>query len=159
MPHVSVEPGRNIAAPSTVTLYRVGTIKDVPLADGARRYVSVDGGMSDNVLRPMLYNAKYTATLVNRIPSADTVRCRIVGKHCESGDVLIPDIQLPTDLARGDILAVPVTGAYGRAMSSNYNMALRPPVIGIEEGKARVILRGDTLQDLLALDPGLDECE
>ncbi|MCI1964112.1 MAG: diaminopimelate decarboxylase [Ancrocorticia sp.] len=151
-PRVSVEPGRSIIAPSTVTLYRVGTIKPVVLDDGVRRYVSVDGGMSDNI-RPALYGADYTAALANRQPSEECVRTRIVGKHCESGDVVVKDLALSADLGPGDVLAVPVTGAYGRSMASNYNTVPRPGVVAVRDGRWRWILRPESVSDVLALDP------
>lgn len=151
-PHVSIEPGRSIAAPACFTLYTVGTIKPVQLEDGtSRRYVSVDGGMSDNI-RPALYEADYTAALASRLPSADTVRSRVVGKHCESGDIVIRDVALSAQLAPGDLLAVPATGAYGRSMASNYNMLPRPGVIAVKNGEARWLVRSETPADLLALD-------
>lgn len=151
VPRVSVEPGRSIAGPSTLTLYTVGTIKDVTLPGGSRRYVSVDGGMSDNI-RPALYGARYTALLANRASSAPPVDCRVVGKHCESGDVLISSVGLPGDLRAGDLLAVPVTGAYGYAMASNYNLTPRPGVLGVEGGRARWLVRPEAVDDLLARD-------
>lgn len=155
-PRVSIEPGRSIIAPSTITVYTVGTIKTVQLDEGTRRYVSIDGGMSDNI-RPALYEADYTAALASRAPSEDTVRSRVVGKHCESGDIVVRDLALSADLAPGDLLAVPVTGAYGRSMASNYNMLARPGVIAVRGGRARWILRAETISDLLALDPELAE--
>jgi len=153
---VSIEPGRAIVAPSTTTLYRVGTTKEVSLDSGAnRRYVSVDGGMSDNI-RPALYGASYLAVLANRISTSPTVNSRIVGKHCESGDIVIHEIQLPADVIPGDLLAIPVTGAYGRSMASNYNHVTKPAVIAVENGKSGVILRAENYQDLIALEgPGL----
>src|SRR5699024_5295601 len=111
MPEVSIEPGRAIVGPAMMTVYEVGTIKHVQLDEGSRVYVSVDGGMSDNI-RPILYGANYTARLANRSSSAGSMACRIVGKHCESGDILIPDIDLPQDLRPGDLLVVAATGAY-----------------------------------------------
>ncbi|MCF2706636.1 diaminopimelate decarboxylase [Arcanobacterium haemolyticum] len=150
-PRVSIEPGRSIAAPAAVTLYSVGTIKSVPLDEGSRRYVAVDGGMSDNI-RPALYQAQYTASLANREPSAQTVRSRVVGKHCESGDIVVHDVALSADLGPGDILAIPVTGAYGRSMASNYNMLARPGVVAVKGGEARALVRRETVADLLALD-------
>ena len=150
-PRISIEPGRSIMAPSTVTLYTVGTVKSVQLDEGSRRYVSIDGGMSDNI-RPALYGSDYTAALASRVPSADTVRSRVVGKHCESGDIVVKNVGLSADLGPGDILAVPVTGAYGRSMASNYNMLPRPGVVAVCDGQARWIVRPETVQDLLALD-------
>jgi len=154
LPRISVEPGRAIVGPTTLTLYRVGTVKQVTLDDGgARTYVSVDGGMSDN-LRPALYGARYTAALASRAGSATTAPARVVGKHCESGDIVVHDVALPADVAPGDLLAVPATGAYGRSMASNYNHVPRPPVVAVRDGVARVIVRRETEDDLLALDLG-----
>jgi diaminopimelate decarboxylase len=150
-PRISIEPGRAIVGPSMVTLYRVGTTKEVALAEGARLYVSVDGGMSDN-LRPALYDAQYTVTIANRVSTAPLRNCRIVGKHCETGDIVIKSVQLPSDIAPGDLLAVAATGAYGRSMASNYNHQPRPGVIAVANGAARTILRSETEADLLALD-------
>lgn len=156
VPHVSVEPGRSVVGPTTLTLYRVGAVKDVTLEGGAvRRYVSVDGGMSDNI-RPALYGAAYTATLANRTPTGPWQRSRVVGRHCESGDVVVHDVDLPANVAAGDLLAVPATGAYGWSMASNYNMFPKPGVLAVEDGAARWVLRPQTLADLMALDPGLD---
>ena len=156
VPRISVEPGRAIAGPTTFTLYRVGTVKDVELDGGVtRRYIAVDGGMSDNI-RTALYDADYSCTIANRAGSATPVLARVVGKHCESGDIIVKDEFLPADLGRGDLVAVPGTGAYCRSMASSYNHALRPPVVAVRDGEARLILRGDTEDDLLALDPGLD---
>ena len=152
LPHISIEPGRAIVGPTMFTLYEVGTVKDVTLENGAiRRYVSVDGGMSDN-LRPALYDAQYFAALANRTSSAPTVSSRIVGKHCETGDIVIRQIDLENDIVPGDLLATPATGAYGRSMATNYNHVPRPPVIAVKDGKARVILRRETEADLLGLD-------
>ncbi|UNX56431.1 diaminopimelate decarboxylase [Georgenia sp. TF02-10] len=153
-PRVSVEPGRAVAGPAGLTLYTVGTVKDVRLDDGgARRYVSVDGGMSDNI-RPALYGAEYTAALAGRASAADPVTARVVGKHCESGDVVVRHVALPADVADGDLLAVPATGAYGRSMASNYNAMPRPPVLAVRDGRVRVLVRRETVEDLLALDLG-----
>lgn len=152
VPRVSVEPGRAIAGPSTFTLYSVGTIKDVGLERGTiRRYVAVDGGMSDNI-RTVLYDADYSCTVASRASPAIPVLARVVGKHCESGDVLVKDEFLPSDLAVGDLLAVPGTGAYCRSMASQYNHVPRPPVIAVRDREARVIVRRETEEDLLALD-------
>ena len=154
LPALSFEPGRVISGPATVTLYTVGTVKPVQLDDGAQRvYVSVDGGMSDNI-RPALYGAKYTALLANRASQAPLVNCRIVGKHCESGDIVVDEVWLPSDVQRGDILAVPATGAYGWSMSSNYNHIPKPAVVGVLAGQAKVLARRQTEQDLLSLDEG-----
>lgn len=159
-PAISFEPGRYIVAPAGVTLYRVGTIKHVHLSDAKdsagnpideRVYVSVDGGMSDNI-RPALYGADYTARLANRTGSTETMLARVCGMHCESGDIVVHEVRLPADLRRGDILAVPVTGAYGRTMASNYNQALIPAVVAVSEQGAHVMLRRQTIDDLLDLD-------
>jgi len=152
LPVISIEPGRNIVGPTTFTLYEVGTVKDVVLEDGRiRRYISVDGGMSDNI-RPSLYGAEYSAVLADRVSTSPHALSRVVGKHCETGDIVIRDIQLPSDIAPGDLLATPATGAYGRSMASNYNHVPRPPVVAIKNGNARVIVRRENEADLLALD-------
>lgn len=152
VPHFSIEPGRAIVGPSTFTLYRVGTVKQVQVdGEGPRTYVSVDGGMSDNI-RPALYGADYTAVLANRSGVTDTVRARVVGKHCEAGDIVVRDVQLPADIAPGDLLAVPVTGAYGYSMASNYNHVPRPPIVAVRDGVPRVIVRRETQDDLFRLD-------
>ncbi|MFI6601057.1 diaminopimelate decarboxylase [Nonomuraea sp. NPDC050536] len=140
--HLAVEPGRSIAAPTTVALYRIGTIKDA--------YVSVDGGMSDNP-RPAMYGSPYTAALASRHSDAPPREVTVVGKHCESGDILVRDLPLPADLAPGDLIAVPVSGAYQRSMASNYNHVPRPPVIAVHEGVSREIVRRETESDLLRL--------
>ncbi|MEE1812914.1 diaminopimelate decarboxylase [Streptomyces sp. BE133] len=149
-PRISVEPGRAIVGPTAFTLYEVGTIK--PL-EGLRTYVSVDGGMSDNI-RTALYDAEYSVALVSRTSDAEPMLVRVVGKHCESGDIVVKDAFLPSDLAPGDLIAVPATGAYCRSMASNYNHALRPPVVAVRDGEARVIVRRETEEDLLRLDVG-----
>ncbi|MCW6005568.1 diaminopimelate decarboxylase [Micromonospora sp. CPCC 205371] len=149
-PHLSIEPGRAIVGPAVFTLYEVGTVKDV---DGIRTYVSVDGGMSDNI-RTALYDASYSATLASRASDAAPILARVVGKHCESGDVVVKDEFLPADVQPGDLLAVPGTGAYCRSMASNYNHVPRPPVLAVRDGRARVIVRRETEDDLLALDVG-----
>ncbi len=155
VPRIAVEPGRAIVGPSMVTVYEVGTVKPVEYRSGAwRTYVSVDGGMSDNV-RTALYDADYTVVVANRVSPAPAMLCRVVGKHCESGDVVVRDAWLPSDLARGDLLAVAATGAYCRAMASNYNMVARPPVVSVRGGVDRVVLRRETQADLFALDEGL----
>jgi diaminopimelate decarboxylase len=152
MPLVSLEPGRNIVGPTMFTLYEVGTVKDVVIDGGkVRKYVSVDGGMSDNI-RPSLYDAQYSAVIAQRKSSAPLQLSRLVGKHCETGDIIINDLQLPSDIAPGDLIATPATGAYGRSMASNYNHVPRPPVIAVNNGKARVIVRRENEADLLALD-------
>ena len=152
IPKISIEPGRAIVGPTMFTLYEVGTVKDVTLENGSiRRYISIDGGMSDNI-RPALYGAEYTAILANRISEASLLSARVVGKHCETGDILIDSIELASDIAPGDLLATPATGAYGRSLASNYNHVPRPPVIAVKNGKARVIVRRETAADLLGLD-------
>lgn len=154
LPTIAIEPGRAIVGPSMVTLYQVGTVKDVVLEDGkTRTYISVDGGMSDNI-RPSLYGAEYSALLATRTSTAPLVSSRLVGKHCESGDIIIRDIALPSDIVPGDVLAIPATGAYGRSMASNYNHVLRPPVIAVRDGKSKTIIRREKISDLLALEEG-----
>jgi diaminopimelate decarboxylase len=145
---VTAEPGRAIAATAGMTLYRVGTVKKVT---GVRTYVSVDGGMSDNP-RPVLYGSGYEAFLPRSTDAPRPEVVTIVGKHCESGDVLVRDARVPADLVVGDILATPVTGAYGHSMASNYNKVPRPPVLFVRDGEARVVVRRETLDDLLRLD-------
>ena len=149
-PRISIEPGRAIVGPAMFTLYEVGTVKDV---DGIRTYVSVDGGMSDNI-RTALYDSSYSATLAGRASHEPPILARVVGKHCEAGDVIVKDEFLPADVRPGDLLAVPGTGAYCRSMASNYNHVPRPPVIAVADGTARVIMRRETEDDLLALDVG-----
>ena len=152
IPKVSIEPGRAIVGPTMFTLYEVGTVKNVVLENGThRRYISVDGGMSDNI-RPSLYGAEYTTILANRTSVAKKTSSRLVGKHCETGDIIIREIDLPEDIVPGDLLAVPATGAYGRSMASNYNHVPRPSVVAVKDGKARVIVRRESIEDLLALD-------
>jgi len=152
VPRLAVEPGRAIVGPSMVTVYTVGTVKPVDLGGGqVRVYVSVDGGMSDNI-RTALYDADYTVRLVSRVSDADPVLSRVVGRHCESGDVVVRDCWLPGDLAPGDLVAVAATGAYCRAMASNYNQVPRPPVVSVRDGRSSVVLRRETPDDLLALD-------
>jgi diaminopimelate decarboxylase len=145
-PRLSTEPGRSIAAPAGVTLYRVGTIKPIP---NVRTYVAVDGGMSDN-LRPVTYGARYDAFVPARAAAPRPATVTIAGKHCEQGDLLVRDAQLPADLAIGDVLAMPVTGAYGHSMASNYNRVARPAVVFVRNGSARVVVRRETEADLLA---------
>jgi diaminopimelate decarboxylase len=145
---VSAEPGRSVVAQAAVTLYTVGTIKDVP---GVRTYVSVDGGMSDNP-RPVLYGSGYEAFLPRATDAARPKRVTIVGKHCESGDVLVRDAVVPADIEVGDVLATPVTGAYGHSMGSNYNKVLRPAVVFVADGQAREVVRRETYDDLLRHD-------
>src|ERR1700761_8229275 len=149
-PRLTVEPGRGIIGPSTVSLYTVGTIKDV---DGIRTYVSVDGGMSDNI-RTALYDASYACALASRASDAPPMLSRVVGRHCESGDIVVRHAWLPADLAPGDLLAVPAPGAYCRSLASNYNHVSRPAVIAVGAGAARPIVRRETLDDLLSLDCG-----
>ncbi|CAI3800816.1 diaminopimelate decarboxylase [Pseudarthrobacter sp. MM222] len=170
-PRISIEPGRAIVGSSTFTLYEVGTLKtvrvDAPAAGTAgtvetapenvtypRRYVSVDGGMSDNA-RPVLYDADYSAIVASRTSEAAAQLARVVGKHCESGDIVVRDVYLPEDVAAGDLLAVPGTGAYCWALSSNYNYLARPGVVAVRDGSARLIVRGETEQDLLNRDMGV----
>lgn len=151
-PRFSIEPGRAIAGPAGMTLYTVGVVKQVQLEDGGgRQYVAVDGGMSDN-MRTITYQADYTATVASRLSESEHVLSRVVGKHCESGDVVVREVQLPHDIARGDLLAVPATGAYGRSMANNYNAALRPAVVAVRDGKSNVLVRRDTIEDLLSWD-------
>jgi len=151
-PRLVVEPGRAIAGPGTVTLYEVGTVKDVVIgSDKTRRYVSVDGGMSDNI-RPALYGSEYDIRLVSRTSEAAPVLARIVGKHCESGDIIVRDTWVPQDVTPGDLLAVAATGAYCYSMSSRYNLIGRPAVVAVRDGRARLILRRETVDDLLSLE-------
>jgi len=145
---LTAEPGRAIVAGAAVTVYRVGTIKRLP---GLRTYVAVDGGMSDNP-RPVLYGSGYEAFLPRAPQAPRPLAARLVGKHCESGDVIVDDARLPSDLAVGDLVATPVTGAYGYSMASNYNRVLRPPVVFVSGGRWRVVVRRETVADLLALE-------
>ena len=165
IPVICVEPGRSVIGTSTFTLYEVGTIKDVtvevsdtqgkPTGEIAiRKYVSVDGGMSDNV-RPALYGANYSVRLANRVSDSEPALVRVAGKHCESGDILVYDDYLPGDVRPGDLVAIPATGAYCWSLSSNYNYLTRPPVVAVRDGQARVIIRGETEEDLLARDMGI----
>ncbi len=162
VPAVAIEPGRWVIGPSTTTIYTVGTVKDVPVSidstagTAIRKYVSVDGGMSDNI-RPSLYGADYSARLVGRVSDAQPVLVRVAGRHCESGDILVHAEYLPGDVRPGDLLGVPATGAYGWVMASNYNYVARPPVVAVADGEARVIVRGETEDDLLRRDPGVRE--
>ncbi|WP_442946307.1 diaminopimelate decarboxylase [Oerskovia sp. USHLN155] len=163
LPRFSIEPGRAIVGPAGLTLYTVGTVKPVRVGGAAgdgeaesttvRTYVSIDGGMSDNI-RPALYGANYHAELANRLSDAAPVLARVVGKHCESGDIVVHDVLLPGDVRAGDLLAVAATGAYGRSMASNYNHVPRPPVVAVTDGGTRVLVRRETEDDLLALDLG-----
>ena len=151
-PRLVVEPGRAIAGPGTITLYQVGTVKDVDVSTTAqRRYVSVDGGMSDNI-RTALYDAEYDARLVSRHSDAPATLARIVGKHCESGDIVVRDTWVPGDLQPGDLLGVAATGAYCYSLSSRYNMVGRPAAVAVRAGRARLILRRETVDDLLSLE-------
>jgi diaminopimelate decarboxylase len=147
---VSAEPGRAIVAQAAITLYTVGTLKEIP---GVRTYCSVDGGMSDNP-RPVLYGSGYEAFLPRATDAPRPRSVTVVGKHCESGDLLVRDARVPEDLAVGDVLATPVTGAYGHSMGSNYNKVTRPPVVFVADGRARQVVRRETLDDLLLTDVG-----
>jgi diaminopimelate decarboxylase len=147
-PALRVEPGRSIAAPSAITLYRVGTIKQIP---GIGTYVAVDGGMSDNP-RPVLYGAGYEAYLPDRIDEPRPLRCNVVGKHCEQGDVIVQGAQLPAGVEVGDLLVTPATGAYGHSMASNYNKVTRPAVAFVRDGTPRIVVERETLADLVRLD-------
>ncbi len=162
VPDIAIEPGRSIMGPAGVTLYTVGTIKDVDVATDAgislRRYVSVDGGMSDNV-RPALYGADYTARIANRVSDAAPILVRVAGKHCESGDIVVRDDYLPGDVAPGDTLAVAATGAYCWSLASNYNYLARPAVVAVRDGAARAIVRRETITDLLGRDLALAGAE
>ena len=154
IPELAFEPGRAIVGPSTITVYTVGTVKPIELdAGGVRTYVSVDGGMSDNI-RTALYDAEYTVTLASRTSDAPLALCRVVGKHCESGDIVVNDCWLPADITAGDLLAVAATGAYNRSMASNYNLIPRPPVVAVRDGASQVLIRRETLDDLFATDVG-----
>jgi diaminopimelate decarboxylase len=150
VPLLAVEPGRAIVGPGTVTIYEVGTVKDLP---GLRTYVSVDGGMSDNI-RPALYGARYSVALASRSSAAPAHVVTVVGKHCESGDLVAPDVLVPSDVRPGDLIALASSGAYHRSMASNYNHVPRPPVVAVRDGQSRTILRRETEADLLALDVG-----
>ena len=147
VPSLSFEPGRFLIANAMVTLYSVGVIKEVP---GVRTYVSVDGGMSDNI-RPALYQARYAALLANKARHEATNVVTVAGLHCESGDILLRDVALPASIERGDVMAVPATGAYGYSMASNYNMQPRPSVVSVKDGSARIIVRRETHEDLIRL--------
>ncbi|MFY9331348.1 MAG: diaminopimelate decarboxylase [Candidatus Nanopelagicales bacterium] len=154
IPRLAFEPGRAIVGPSGITVYEVGTVKDVALGhDQERQYVSVDGGMSDNI-RTALYDADYTVVPATRASSAESVISRVVGKHCESGDIVVRDAWLPADLHPGDLLAVAATGAYCRSMASQYNYLPRPGVVAVQNGNASVVLRRESDDDLIRLDPG-----
>lgn len=160
VPRLSIEPGRAIVGPSMCTVYQVGTVKAVELdgpaeARPVRTYVSVDGGMSDNI-RTALYDADYSCTLAGRRSSAPPMLARLVGKHCEAGDIVVKDEFLPGDVVPGDLVAVPGTGAYCRSMASNYNHVPRPPVVAVRAGVSRVVVRRETVDDLLRLDADPD---
>lgn len=155
IPALAFEPGRAIVGPAGITLYEVGTTKPVALPDGGDRlYVSVDGGMSDNA-RPALYGADFSARLASRTSGAAPALARVVGRHCESGDIVVDAEYLPADVAPGDLLAVPATGAYCFSLASNYNYVPRPPVVAIRDGEPRVIVRGESVDDLLSRDAGI----
>jgi diaminopimelate decarboxylase len=154
MPRLAVEPGRAIVGAAGITVYEVGTVKPVDLGGRSRLYVSVDGGMSDNI-RTALYDAEYTVLLANRVSEAQAVLTRVVGKHCESGDVVVRDAWLPADIAPGDLLAVAATGAYCRSMASNYNYLPKPGVIAVRDGQCTVVLKPESLEDMFAMDPVL----
>lgn len=157
IPKLAFEPGRVIAGPAGITLYSVGTIKDVQVSDSGtpalRRYVSVDGGMSDNA-RPALYEAEYSVALASRASSATGALVRVVGKHCESGDIVVRNDYLPSDVAVNDLVAVPATGAYCFSLSSNYNFLTKPAVIAVKGGVSKVLIRAETEEDLLSRDTG-----
>ena len=159
IPKLAFEPGRIISGPAGITLYTVGTTKDVSVSDkgpqAKRRYVSVDGGMSDNA-RPALYEAEYSAALASRPATSPVVLSRVVGKHCESGDIVVRNTLLPQDLAVNDLLAVAATGAYCYSLSSNYNYLPRPAMVAVKDGKAHLLIRAETEQDLLSKDMGLE---
>jgi diaminopimelate decarboxylase len=154
IPALAFEPGRAIIGPAGITLYEVGTVKQVELdGGGSRSYISVDGGMSDNI-RTALYDAEYSVALASRESVAAKQLSRVVGKHCESGDIVVRDAMLPGDIVASDLLAVAATGAYCRSMASNYNHLPKPAVVSVCEGKASVVLRRESMEDVLRLDPG-----
>ncbi|WAL40523.1 diaminopimelate decarboxylase [Brevibacterium sp. BRM-1] len=153
LPLVSFEPGRALIGPAVFTLYTVGTVKRVETGAGVRTYVSVDGGMSDNI-RTALYDADYSCSLASRDSRAEPAVVRVVGKHCESGDIVVRDEYLPADIGPGDLVAVPGTGAYCRPLASNYNLVPRPGIVAVEDGRARWILLPETHEAMLAADPG-----
>jgi diaminopimelate decarboxylase len=153
VPVLCFEPGRVISGPAGVTIYNVGTIKDVQLSSGYRKYVSIDGGMSDNP-RPSLYSADYSAVLASRSSAVESVISRVVGKHCESGDIVVRDCYLPADVNPNDLLAVAATGAYCHSLSSNYNYLPRPAMIAVSEGKVKLLMRAETEADMFSRDPG-----
>jgi len=147
VPHLVIEPGRSIAGPAGVALYRVGTVKEIP---GVRKYIAVDGGMGDNI-RPALYQASYEAVVANKMDQEPAELVTIAGKYCESGDVLVKDVQLPP-LEPDDLIAIPASGAYCPAMASNYNLYGRPAIVLVSEGQARIIRRRESFQDMMACD-------
>ena len=155
VPRLAFEPGRYIAGPAGITVYNVGTVKDVKVTDssvaGVRKYVSVDGGMSDN-MRTALYDAQYHALLASRVSSAEPALSRVVGKHCESGDIVVKSDYLPADIQPNDLLAVATTGAYCYSMSNNYNFLAKPAVVAVREGKARILIRAEVEADLFSRD-------
>jgi diaminopimelate decarboxylase len=157
VPVLCFEPGRVISGPAGITIYNVGTIKDVsvtnPSGSDTRKYVSVDGGMSDNA-RPALYGADYSAIVASRISDAEPVVSRVVGKHCESGDVVVRDCYLPSDLGPNDLVAVAATGAYCHSLASNYNYLTRPAIVSVSKGEVTLVLRAETEEDMFARDPG-----
>jgi diaminopimelate decarboxylase len=160
VPVLCFEPGRVISGPSGITLYNVGTIKDVQLNEdgmsGVRKYVSIDGGMSDNA-RPSLYSADYSPILASRVSSATSALSRVVGKHCESGDIVVRNCYLPEDISPNDLLAVAATGAYCHSLASNYNYVTRPAIVAVQDGNVQQILRAETEADMFARDPGYSE--
>lgn len=160
VPILCFEPGRVISGPAGITLYNVGTIKDVQLSEdgqsAVRKYVSIDGGMSDNA-RPSLYSADYSALLVSRSSNSNPALSRVVGKHCESGDVVVRNCYLPEDISPNDLLAVAATGAYCHSLASNYNYVTRPAIVAVKDGQSQIILRAETEADMFARDPGYSE--
>jgi diaminopimelate decarboxylase len=158
VPKLAFEPGRIIAGPAGITLYSVGTIKDVTVSEqgtgATRKYVSVDGGMSDNA-RPALYQAEYSAMIASRVTSATAALARVVGKHCESGDIVVRHDYLPSDISVNDVLAVAATGAYCFSLSSNYNFLTRPAMVAVKGGKSSLLIRAETENDLLQRDAGI----
>jgi diaminopimelate decarboxylase len=159
IPALAFEPGRYIVGPAGITIYNVGTTKDVKVEETAsRKYVSIDGGMSDNA-RPALYEADYSVTLASRESTAEPVISRVVGKHCESGDIVVRDAFLPEDVSPNDLLAVAVTGAYCFSLASNYNYLARPAVVAVKDGQTTLLVRAETETDLLARDARLNTTE
>jgi diaminopimelate decarboxylase len=160
VPVLCFEPGRVISGPAGITIYNVGTIKDVQLTEdgvsGVRKYVSIDGGMSDNA-RPSLYSADYLPILASRVSSAPAALSRVVGKHCESGDIVVRNCYLPEDMNPNDLIAVAATGAYCHSLASNYNYVTRPAIVAVKDGKVQVVLRAETEADMFARDPGFSE--